>query len=67
MGSDSQDLDSRDYIALRDRIFAAMGMSLRIGEAGTPSGNDKSKPPSPGTPATGGSAWERESIGAPEY
>jgi ABC-type nitrate/sulfonate/bicarbonate transport system ATPase subunit len=61
-----RDLDSRDYIALRDRIFAAMGMSLRIGEAGSPSGNDKSTPPSPGPLATGGNACERESVGAPE-
>jgi len=28
-----RDLDSRDYLATRDRIFAAMGMSLRIGES----------------------------------
>jgi len=61
-----RDLDSRDYIAMRDRIFAAMGMSLRIGEAGSPSGNDKSQPPSPGPLATGGSACERESVGASE-
>ncbi len=61
-----RDLDSRDYIAMRDRIFAAMGMSLRIGEAGSPSGNDKSTPTSPGPLATGGSASERESVGASE-
>jgi NitT/TauT family transport system ATP-binding protein len=37
-----RDLDSRDYLALRDRIFAAMGMSLRLGESGDNSGHDKS-------------------------
>jgi NitT/TauT family transport system ATP-binding protein len=33
-----RDLDSRDYLALRDHIFAAMGMSLRVGEGATHSG-----------------------------
>jgi NitT/TauT family transport system ATP-binding protein len=28
-----RDLDSRGYLAARDRIFASMGMSLRVGEA----------------------------------
>jgi ABC-type nitrate/sulfonate/bicarbonate transport system ATPase subunit len=28
-----RDLDSKGYLEARDRIFAAMGMSLRIGES----------------------------------
>jgi NitT/TauT family transport system ATP-binding protein len=36
-----RDLDSRGYLAARDRIFAAMGMSLRIG------GNESENSPAP--------------------
>ncbi|MDB6019470.1 MAG: NitT/TauT family transport system ATP-binding protein [Pedosphaera sp.] len=43
-----RDLDSRGYLATRDEIFAAMGMSLRIGEseaeAARPNGAHAPKP-----------------------
>jgi ABC-type nitrate/sulfonate/bicarbonate transport system ATPase subunit/flavin-dependent dehydrogenase len=42
-----RDLDSQGYIETRDRIFAAMGMSLRIGE----SSPDKDAQSPPGDPA----------------
>src|SRR5213078_2601581 len=42
-----RDLDSPRYLETRDRIFAAMGMSLRIGENATennPDGDDSRRP-----------------------
>jgi len=34
-----RDLDSRSYLATRDQVFAAMGMSLRIGESSAAGGD----------------------------
>jgi hypothetical protein len=31
-----RDLDSRGYLEKRDRIFHAMGMSVRVGETASP-------------------------------
>src|SRR5712692_5329763 len=40
-----RDLDSPGYLATRDRIFAAMGMSLRIGESADPGDENLNSPP----------------------
>ncbi len=39
-----RDLDSPGYLATRDRIFAAMGMSLRIGESADPGDDNPNSP-----------------------
>jgi ABC-type nitrate/sulfonate/bicarbonate transport system ATPase subunit/flavin-dependent dehydrogenase len=44
-----RDLDSADYLATRDRIFAAMGMSLRIGDS-TSAADEDPMPPHGSTP-----------------
>jgi len=40
-----RDLDAADYLAVRDRIFATIGVSLRVGDAGSASSDVHRAPP----------------------
>jgi ABC-type nitrate/sulfonate/bicarbonate transport system ATPase subunit/flavin-dependent dehydrogenase len=64
-----RDLDSKGYLATRDRIFAAMGMSLRIGDSGNGGGKagPDALPPEGGVPVQGSKAGiQLESVSKSE-